>query len=760
MQQLPSLPSPWWALSLVPLGIAARYRPSGLVPFFFVTGIAWAAFRAGIILGDALPPELEGKNVLIEGYIADIPEQADYGLRFVFDVDRAEYDGRPVHVPRRVQLAFGRRARASGPREDTFHVGERWRLLVRLKRPHGFQNPGGFDYEGYLFRHRIRARGYVRREVPPKRLEPGSPGIGSGMNYATGRIRQAVGGRIHALLPDNAFAGVITALANGDKHGITDAQWSVLRRTGTLHLVAISGLHISLIAGVVFFLVRSLWAMAGTTVLRAPAPVVGAIGALVAAAAYAALAGFTIPTQRALIMTAVAMGSILVRRRFRPSLLLAVALFLVLLHDPLAVMASGFWLSFAAVGVIIFAVHGEVRLRPLWRKWGSVQWMIAVGTLPLMLWLFRQVSLVAPLANMLAVPAFDLLVVPLTLGGVVAQAILPDSLATPIFQGAAWLLQSLWPALALMSGFGYGQWTQHQPIWWTLPLAVVGVAILLAPRGWPARWLGAVWLLPLFLVRPMGPVAGEVWFALLDVGQGLAAVVRTRSHVLVYDTGPRFSPRFDTGAAVVVPYLEAQGIRRIDTLMISHGDRDHVGGMESILSALPVGDILTNVALSRARVDPCTAGRRWRWDDVEFVILSPVRTGFSRRNNDSCVLRVSSPYGSVLLPGDIEAGAEDRLVEREGTRLSADILVAPHHGSKTSSTSEFIAKVSPAHVLFPAGYRNRYHHPDAGVVGRYLAHGSKLHDSASDGAIEVFLRVHGAQIASFRKAHRRYWFSE
>ena len=748
VQQLPALPSLWWSLLLVPLAAVAWRRPFWLTAFFFVAGILWISFRAGSILDENLPPALEGKNLLVEGRIADIPQQTGFGERFALDVTHAVFDGAPVRIPRHILL---------NSQDGIFHprAGESWRLLVRVNRPHGYQNPGGFDYEAHLFRNQWRAKGYVRQEAPPQLLDSGTGG------YAINRLRQDLGERIRALLPDNAYAGMVAALANGDSRGVSAEQWRVFRRTGTLHLVAISGLHITLIGGIVFFFARWLWALPGVTVLRLPAPMFGAIAALIAASGYAALAGFAVPAQRALIMLAVAMSGILLRRRFPPTQLLAVALWLVLIYDPLAVMAAGFWLSFAAVAVILFAMQGDRQQTSLWRKWGYLQWAIALGMLPITLVMFQQVSVVAPLANMLAVPVFDLLAVPLTLTGVAAFSVLPDAVAGFFFHAAAWLLQALWQVLEFFARLDFTQWVQPAPAPWTLLCALLGVALLLAPRGWPARWAGAIWLMPVLLVRPPGPGPGELWFTLLDVGQGLSAVVRTQAHTLVFDTGPRFGETFDTGESVAVPYLRAVDASRIDTLIISHGDIDHIGGARSVLAGLPVGNILSSVPERLAQAQPCQAGQAWQWDGVEFAMLNPEEGVVSGRgNNASCVLQVRSRYGSVLLPADIEAKAERRLIDRYGKGLRADILVAPHHGSKTSSTLEFIEAVAPRYVLFPVGYRNRYHHPNPAVASRYASLDITALDSPTSGAVEFRMREAGMEMVPYRVRHKRYWYTD
>ena len=707
--------------------------------FALVAAVAWTGFRAGLILDESLPPALEGEDLIVEGFIDDIPQVTEFGYRFPYRVTRAGHASEPVTVPPRVLLSarFGDRV----PR-----AGEGWRLRVRLVRPHGFLNPGGYDYEAHLFQHRLRARGSVRAWIEPM---PEAPA-----RYAIDRVRESLGETIRSALPDHPQAGIVVALANGHARGITPAQWDVLRATGTLHLVAISGLHISLIAGIAFFLCRRLWALPGRTVLWLPAPMAGAIGALLAATAYAALAGFVIPTQRALIMLTVAMAGILWRREILPSQLLAGALLAVLVYDPLSVMAPGFWLSFAAVAVILFAMHGTEQ--SWWRKLGYVQWAIALGLAPLTLWLFQQVSLVGPVANMLAVPVFDLLAVPLVLLGIVLAIPLPD-LATGLFQAAAWLLGMLWPALNVLAQLPVTQWWQHPPPAWAVLSAMVGVAVLLAPRGWPARWVGIFWLLPLFFTRLPVPGNGELWFTLLDVGQGLAAVARTEKHVLVYDTGPRFSASFDTGVSVVVPYLRQAGVRRLDKLIVSHGDNDHAGGMHSVLAAVPVGRVESSLPELSAVARPCAAGERWEWDGVRFEYLNPPEGEASRHNNASCVLKITSRHGSVLLPGDIEAKAERRLVTEYGEALKADVLVAPHHGSKTSSTGEFLGRVNPRHVLLPVGYRNRFHHPHPGVMERYRALGAELHDSPASGAIELRLTEEGMAIRHARESDRRYW---
>ncbi|MDA1107604.1 MAG: DNA internalization-related competence protein ComEC/Rec2 [Proteobacteria bacterium] len=744
VQQLPQLPSLAWSWLLIPCVLLALRNRAWFTPLFFIAGIAWVTLCAGLILQDSLPKALEGRDIWVEGYVADLPKDIEHGTRIEFDVSHAFLNGKEVTIPRKIRLSTGI---AQHPR-----IGDEWGMWVRLKRPHGFQNPGGFDYEGYLFRERIRATGYVRANEPP-RLISSDP-----YSYPIGRFRQYLGESIRAALTGNDFAGMITAFANGDQSDVSDAQWNVLRRTGTTHLIAISGMNIGLVSGIVFLIVRWLWALPGYTVLRLPAQKAAALGALGAAFFYSALAGFAIPTQRALIMLLVVLGALLMQRAVRPTNLLAVALLAVLIYDPLAVVSPGFWLSFASVAVILFTAQGRVGEKR-WRQWGRVQWAVTIGLLPLLLLLFQQASLSAPLANLLAIPVIETIVIPLTLLGIVCQVALPDVVAASLFQLAAWSIAQLWVALDYLAAFDQLQWLQHTPPAWTLACAGVGVLWLLAPRGWPARWVGAVWLLPMLLVRPPVPLAGEAWFTLLDVGQGLAAVVRTREHTLVFDTGARFSARFDLGRAVVVPYLRASGVRNMDMLIVSHKDNDHIGGAASLLAAYPPQRVLSSVPERLPNARHCIAGESWRWDEVEFTLLNPSDEN-ARGNNSSCVLMIQTAHGKVLLTADIEAKAERALIARWGEQLNADVLVVPHHGSKTSSTDEFIDAVRPRYALIPAGYRSRYRHPHPTVVERYAQRGINMLNSPAHGAITVTLGAVGMRLSSYRHEEKRYWFVE
>lgn len=749
-QQQSALPAIGWC-GLIPvliiLGICRRsLRP----PVWFACGFLWTLVHAHMTLATALAPELERKDLWAEGTIVSVPEQREFGKRFEFRIDSLRLRDEARAAPAQVRVSW------YGATPE-LRVGDRWRLQLRLQRPRGFANPGGFDYESWLYRKRLRATGYVRDDAGNRHLEA-TPSA-----YPLQRLRQRLGERIAETLAERELHGVVSALAIGDRQAIDQTQWEIFRRTGTSHLVAISGLHIGLVAGMVFFLVRWGWSRCGRWTERIPAQTVAAPAAIAAALVYAALAGFSIPTRRALIMICVVMAALLSRRRRSLVHTLMAALLCVLVLDPLAVMDGGFWLSFCAVATILFGMSRRIGPGNWWWRWGRLHVLVTIGLAPVLLVLFRQLPLASPVANFIAVPWVSIGVVPLVLAGTLLLTPLPV-VGGLLLTLAERLLAWLWPIMAWISGSDLLQWNQHAPRPWTLVAAIPAVILLLAPRGLPGRWLGLIWLLPALLVTPPTPAAGEFRMTLLDVGQGLATVIRTRDHVLVYDTGARFSATFDAGSAALIPYLGYHGIRRIDTLVISHDDNDHVGGAAALADRIRVDTVLSGTpdGVPWWPTRPCVAGDAWQWDGVAFEFLHPASGSLLAGNDASCVLRIANDAGRVLLTGDIEAAAESRLLHASADRMQADILVAPHHGSRTSSGAAFVAAVDPAHVLFPVGYRNRWHHPHPEIVERYRARGAQLHDSPAHGAITFEIPASGEIGAprSWRRERARYWHDE
>lgn len=742
----PSLP-PFWLVTLLLLvcALLAWRLPWARVAFFLCLGAFWALTHLTLLLSASFPDDLLRVPLIVEGRVASIPTATRYGGRFNLRIEHTERDGQP--------LAFRGLVRLSCYRDcPTVRAGERWRVLVRLKPRHGYTNPGGVDYERWLFEQGIQATGHLLRPASAERLD-----AGAGRDWLT-RWRQVLAEHLaHSLGDDAPGLGLIQALTIGERSKLDPALWEALTGTGTNHLVAISGLHVGLVAGGVLVLVRRLWAGSVGAIHLMAAPRAAAIAGALAALGYAGLAGFSVSTQRALIMLAVVLGALFLQRTLRPYHALVLALVAVLVWDPLAVLAYGFWLSFGAVAVLLFNLGQRLPNRQLWTRWGRAQWAVGLGLLPLLLLFFGQASLVAPLVNLVAVPVFSLVLLPLVLVSSLLSFI--PGLVWPLEQTAAlldWCVSGLsWIAA---QPWAAGQ-LPARPTWvWVA--AFLGVGLLLAPRGLPGRWLGLIMLLPLVAVRAPLPAPGEAWFTLLDVGQGLSAVVQTRAGTLVYDTGPGYPSGFNTGERVLVPFLKAAGIERIDRLVISHADRDHAGGIVGLLGAVAIGSVQSGEPgeLKLLTADFCQAGTGWDWSGVRFRFLYPDDAG-EEGNNASCVLRIATDGAAILLTGDVDTRIERALVARFGAALRAEILVAGHHGSATSTASQFLQAVAPDWVLFASGYGNQFGFPVAEVVDRVAAFGSDMMSTASAGAIELRLGPQGliAGPRSWRAHSARLW---
>ena len=780
LQRQPQLPDwPWPALlGGVVLLFAAMLRGgrcrAGLAALLaLLAGIVWAGWRAEMRLADRLDPALEGVDLRVTGVVASLPDRSDRGERFEFRLEtRLTVDGealpaRAAGLPSRVLLTHYRRLPAEGSeggegREAPggsalqFHAGERWRLTIRLKQAHGLANPGGFDYEAWLLERGLRAGGYLRPEGA-ERLTAFVPQPG----LIIERVRERIRERLQSRLPPDQFpaGGILIALGIGDQRAIPPADWQIFSRTGTTHLMSISGLHVTLLAALAGGGLGFVWRRLPWLAVRWPAQRAGLATAGVAGLGYALLAGFSVPAQRTAFMLLVAVAAALGQRQPAPSRVLALALWGVLLLDPWAVLAPGFWLSFGAVGALFWIGHaapgGDWRARLL--GWGRVQWAATLASLPVLLLVFQQLPLVSPLANALAIPLVSGVITPLALFAAFFSDWTPGAWALQIahallallLEGLAWC--AAWPL-----------WQPPAPPWPVALLAALGVLIVLLPRGLPGRGLGACLILPVLYWPAERPPAGEAWIDVLDVGQGLAVVIRSATQVVVYDTGPRYGPAADAGERVLLPFLRRIGVGRIDRLILSHRDSDHAGGAASLQAALPVGELRSSFAGEPA--GRCRAGERWQQDGVAFSFLHPAAATVDRNhglksNHLSCVLRVEAGGRALLLAGDIEAADEADLLASVRESLVADVLVVPHHGSRTSSTPAFVAAVAPLHAIFTVGYRNRFGHPRAEVAARYAAHGARLWRSDRDGAIQVRLGREGARVRAWRAQSPRYWSS-
>ncbi|HSS64710.1 MAG TPA: DNA internalization-related competence protein ComEC/Rec2 [Gammaproteobacteria bacterium] len=754
VQRLPALADECF-VQFLPLalfiGIFCRFLR---LPALFLCGLLWATFRAHLAVAEILPAHLDGAEMVADGRIVGVPLMSGGRARFEFEVEslgHAVNASAPVELPQPAR--FTGRVRLSWYGAPELRAGEHWRLRLRLRAPRGYLNPGGFDYERWLFARGIRATGYVRAKGEARRLHPGHP-------VHLHRWRQQVAERIIDYLPERRLAGVIAALSVGVRGHIGEDQWRVFRDTGTAHLMAISGLHVGLVSALAFVLARLVWSRCYHLCLWVPAQRAAAVAGLAAGVSYSAMAGFSLPTQRAMIMLGVVMWCLSCNRTTAFSVVLCAALAAVILIDPFSVLGPSLWLSFTAVAVLAFGMSnrqgaGDRGLRRIWWRWGRAQCLAALGLAPVLLAVFGQQPLLSPLANLLAIPWTACLVVPGAIAGAALVFVWPSAGAWTLETTAA-LLELLWPALAWLASAEYTLKVFHSPSSFTLAAAAVGVVILLSPKELPARWLGVLWMAPLVGLTSPAPPPGALWLTLLDVGHGLAVVARTRHHVLVFDTGPRYTGGFDAGSGVVAPFLRSHGIHFVDTVVISHPDNDHSGGLDGLLAAVSTGSIIG--ATDKASSGACVGGTGWDWDGYRFRLLHPRKIPRFRGNDASCVLRISGPGGSVLIAADIEAQAEARLVARFGEGLAANILVAPHHGSRSSSTAAFVNAVRPDYALFSASQRRRPHLPEKGVVARYLALGARPLNTGQAGAVSVELRPGvPPRVSAYRSRVARYW---
>jgi competence protein ComEC len=714
-------------------------------------GFAYAAWRAELRLAESLPVSLEGRDLTVTGIVSGLPQVREQGTRFLFDVESPA----GPRWPSTLSLAW------YAQEGEMPHVApcERWRLAVRLKRPRGLADPHAFDFEAWALERGIRATGYVRASGGVERLAARVEGWPCTLH----RWRAAVRDRMLEHLGDAPRRGVLVALAIGDQDSIPEADWETFWRTGVGHLMSISGLHITMLAALAFAAAAFAWVRIPGLALRLPARKAAAIAGVIAALAYTLMTGYAVPAQRTLVMLATVAACVLAERHGSPSRVLALAALVVVALDPWAVLAPGFWLSFGAVASIFYVMDLRTGKRGKLHAAFLEQLAVTVVMLPMLVALFQQVSLVSPLANAFAIPLVSLGVVPLAIAG----AFLPFPWMLDLAHA---LLQGVMLALEWLAALPAAVLESHAPAPWTVACALAGSLWLLAPRGFPMRSCGLAWIAPLFLVVPPRPAPGEAWIDVLEVGNGLAVVVRTAQHALVYDTGPSWNGDADSGSRVVVPFLRGEGVARLDGLVVSHADDDHSGGAASIaasrdprwmLSPLPEDHPLHDIVEPSIR---CEAGERWRWDGVDFAVLHPdaaVYTAPGRRkeNDRGCVVRVATGAHSMLLAADVEARSEAEMLARDRAALRSEVLLVPHHGSKTSSTAPFIDGVAPHVAIFSVGYRNRFHHPNPAVVARYAARRIALWRTDDEGAIHVVLpaQARAPPVLTGQEQACRYW---
>lgn len=750
---LRSLPADDLFLALLILAVIIFRLPATRFLAWFLLGFATMWGAAWSVIDDRLDPAVQGETISIVARIAEFPRITDDLLRFI-----VEHDERS-DLPARIRLSWYEP-------EAVPALGEVWQLRVRLRRPRGYANPGGFDYEGWLFRQRIGATGYVVNHKDNQRLATVPVGL-------TSRIRQDFVNRVTQLLPNDDAAAVLLAVGVGARHRISREQWERYAITGTSHLMAISGLHIGLAAGGIFLLA---WAIFALFCRRLNVRDVALVTAVLAAGIYAAVSGFAVPARRAFLMAMLAAAAVLLRHRLNVATLLAIPCLLLLFADPISIQSPGFRLSFAAVAILLWSLHSRF-LEPLprdgaWfdypgvgqvignlRRLGTLQVALLTGLFPLTVLIFGRFSLVAPPMNLLVLPLFNFITVPFCLVGMILQGPLQplgDQLLGIAYHSIR-LVLSLVSLAAELPGVRAE----------ILPAERLGIVIALLPcvhvvfpRGWPGRKLAWIAMAAVMLYRPPAPPPGCLDYHVLDVGQGLAVVLRAGEHTVLFDTGPAFRSGSSTADIVVIPFLRSRGIARLDTLIVSHADQDHAGGVAAIANQFAIGSTLVGETLPGSDLQqvPCSTASSWIAGGVRFRFLHPAPDAAWDGNNASCVLEVTTGNHKILLTGDIETPVEATLLEKSLTG-PVNTVIVPHHGSRTSSSPDFVDRLRPQLAIVSAGFGNRWGFPKADVVRRWEHAGARLLETATSGAIgQRICTGSGADTLRLqRRDSRRYW---
>lgn len=757
---LHTLPSVIWPLAVcVPLSLLSLQRVKLRAVVFLLLGFSWACFNFQTFLNTPFPDAYERIDFVALGTIEGLPTTRDENVQFRFRVNAVDDDNLSMLINKRLQLSCYRCTLSIG-------AGDQWQLTLRAKRPHGYASWGAFDYEKYLFRHQVVAKGYVRLKAHNQRIAVISSSIHIGRQSLLEALRRVVGSGVGG--------NIIAALTIGVKTGFSNEQKQVFQTTGVSHLMAISGLHVGLVfIGVAFILKWFLWPVARIFEFY-PRQQLVLLPALSAAIFYAALAGFAVSTQRALIMLVVYVVCKFLARDVGLIKVLLIAVVVLLLIDPFSILDIGFWLSCGAVAIISLVSSNAKNAH----RQGSVsetsthsqsstssndklslfrlQPMLWLGSLPLSVVFFGQVSLISPLINLIAVPLFCMLLIPATL------------LSTLIFclgfnTIGAWCLMQLndvfefvFKLLEIASQWPGAKIHATALTWWQW---LVFILIVLCYRSWlrGSAVLSLLLISSIFAKPSPNFDKDEVGITLLDVGQGLAIVIETANSVTVYDTGPRYGTGFTAASAVLLPFLRYRGIRSVDTLVISHADNDHIGGLETLRDAFPVARTISSRLDKVSDANECFAGQFWQYDQTKFTVISPQVDTPSGSNNLSCVIMMEHYGTKILLSGDIEKQVERFLVRNAKDSLDADILLVPHQGSKTSSTEGFVNAVSPQMAMLAAGYKNHYGHPHPSVVKRYQSKGIELLSTIDDGSILLKVNSQGWSKVLYRQRYMRFW---
>lgn len=706
-----------------------------LLLFSLGIGFFWTYFHAQHKLADSFPIAFMHQTVEMQGSVVGLSLRSGNNLMCDVQIDLLNGEKRAY----KVRLFF--------KKSTVLKPGDQIHAMAQLKPPWSLFNPGGNDLERQYFIEGIHAMGHVKKVLKIK----------ASNNFSFDRLRQYLLERMQSLLGEKVFSGVLIAMTLGTTHFITPTQWEILQRTGTAHLMAISGAHIGFIAWFFFSLTTRLSACNQRLVSYYPASFYGAVAAVLSALCYSALAGFSVPTTRAFIMTTVAMGALILRRPCFSWSTLSWAWWGVFLFFPLCTVQVGFWLSFGCIVVLILGKPHYQKQKSRWRRWCTAQWILFIGLVPFNAFFFKKVPLLAPLVNLVALPLVGFFVVPFSLLAmffIEFNALLADGILNITHE----FFSLLWYFLEKISSIEWQVWEVPALSLCQFILLFLGACVLLLPPGFPLRGWGIFSFFPLFLSPHSGLEAGMWRCVVLDVGQGLAVIIQTKEHVLLYDTGPQYTPFSNAGTRVILPFLRYCGIQKIDKIILSHLDLDHRGGLNSLVAYLKKEIITSELFPVGKPIRLCVQGEHWTWDGVQFHLF-PTPHQEKKRNNLSCVLKVSTPFHSVLLTGDIEQGREKRLLTAFSRDLKSDVVVVPHHGSLTSSSLEFVKAMAPRYAVYAVGFGNRYGFPKQAILHRYQSMGSENLIVSQTGAL-IFTFKEGSPLTApiaWRDTARHYW---
>ncbi len=735
----------YW-LSLLPVCLFfIFFHQAGRAFWLLAAGFLYASLHIYLQLEQSLPASLINNKIVLMGEVFNIPDYRGNSARFIFKPDHnLEYPS----LPQRIRLSW------KNPPEE-IRAGQRWQLRVKIKPAHGFQNPGGFDYERWLFLKGIRATGYVVKGDDTRFL-----GV---KPLSINRWRQNINSWIGEHCRECRHPGFLLALSTGYRGDLTASDRHLLQTSGTAHLIAISGLHIGVIAGFVFFLAMRTWNLLlfNSGLTRND---FSWLVCWIAVLMYSLLSGFELPAQRAFLMFSVLTVMVLLRLPVNLLNSVMTTLVAVLIVSPTAVLSESFWLTLCAMGVILFGSFILQHQRSHWRQMLTIQWLFSFLFIPLTLVIFGQIHTASFLANLLAVPLVSLIIVPANFI-LLAVFWLPDGWLNFVYTLIDGLIGLLIDYLELLQQLGLLAIPVNSMNIWQLMLIVICLMLLLLPLG-VLRIRGWLVLLPAVIFWPASRNSSELLFmTVLDVGTGNAVVVQTRQHSLIYDFGPGNRSGFSIGAWVIQPYLSHQQIDQVDKIVISHNDQDHSGGLYSVIDTFKQVPIVSGTPEAvRQRfpellsVRDCHEMHPWRWDGVDFEFLMTEQDTAESDNNRSCVLRISVNNQHILLTGDIEQEQERQLLIKHREKLKANVLLAPHHGSLSSSTTEFIQAVLPENIIFSSGFLNHWGFPKAEILDRYRKAGATQYRTDVDGAIQIECNSDKCRIEKFRQLYPHIWY--